>query len=80
VKVFQAIELLAIICATFAGVVLGAFLWKSHGILAAGGGAILGGLGGLFLGLNLLSGVEVLAGFVTAFVADLWRTITRRGK
>ena len=67
-KVFQTIEILGVVGGIVAGIVLGAVLCWSHGILAAGGGATLGGIDGLFVGLNVFYGIEaVITGLLKSF-------------
>jgi hypothetical protein len=60
-KVFEGCAILVIIGCAIAGTVLGAELYGSHGILAAAGGAVLGGVAGLFVGLNAVCLIEVVA-------------------
>ena len=55
--------ILAGISLTVAGVALGAMACKSHGMLAAVGGAVLCGVGGLFLAVNLGCAIEVAVKF-----------------
>jgi hypothetical protein len=53
-----------------AGAVLGAVLSRTHGILAEASGTILGGIAGLFVGLNAVRMGEVV-------VVTLWRMVRR---
>ena len=68
IKAFRAVEILAISGGIVAGIVLGAVLCTPYGILKAVGGAILGGIAGLFVGLNVFYGIEaVITGLLKSF-------------
>ena len=72
-KVFRLMEALGIIGVTVAGIVFGAVLGWSDGILAAIGMTILGGTAGLFIGLNVSCGIE-------AALAEVLRVFTPHKK
>jgi uncharacterized membrane protein len=66
--VFHKVLVLAIIGLTAAGAVLGTVIFKSHGMLAEIGGAIIGGIAGLFVGLNAISMIESMIKFILGIV------------
>jgi len=69
-RIVRTVDGVILIVGATAGVVTGGFVFWPRGIMAAGGGVILGGLAGLYSGLVVIYLIETVA-------LTVWRVIRK---